>query len=131
MMTFEWYAALIKPSWAPPAWLFSPVWTILYTIIIISFGYIFYLYYKKKIKFNVLIPFILNLIFNILFSPIQFGLQNNILALVDITLVLITIIWFIRVVPKKYKWVAYVNIPYLIWVSFATFLQINITYLNL
>lgn len=127
------YADLIKPNWAPPAYLFGPVWTFLYIIIIITFGYTFYLYFKKRkgVKFKTVLPFILNIIFNLLFTPIQFGLKNNFLAAIDIILVLLTIIWFMVSVYKKDKRVALWNIPYLLWVSFATILQLTITYLNM
>lgn len=128
--TLTWYASLIKPEWAPPAWVFGPAWTFLYALIAISFGFIFYKYKKGEIKGNFALPFVLNLIFNFLFSPIQFVLQNNILATLDIFLVLATLIWLIRISWKKYPWVAIINLPYLAWVSFATILQITITYLN-
>lgn len=120
----------IKPDWAPPSWLFGPVWTFLYILIFISFGYIFLKYFQKKIKFNIALPFLLNIFFNAIFTYIQFGLKNNILATVDILLVLSTLIWAMLSVSKKYKWVAYMQIPYLTWVSFATVLQITVTYLN-
>jgi benzodiazapine receptor len=125
-----WYIQLVRPEWAPPAWLFGPVWTVLYCIIAISFGYVFWLFLKKKIPFLVLLPFALNLLFNALFTPIQFGLKNNLLAAIDIVLVLGTIIWFMVAIWQHAKWVAYVNIPYLLWVSFATILQFTITGLN-
>ncbi|MFA6368851.1 MAG: TspO/MBR family protein [Candidatus Shapirobacteria bacterium] len=128
--TYNWYQSLIKPSWAPPSWLFGPAWTFLYTLIAISFGYVFYLFSKGKITFLVLLPFILNLIFNFAFTPLQFGLKNNLLAMIDIILVLITLIWFMISIFPHVKWVVYLNIPYLLWVSFATVLQITVTYLN-
>ena len=127
----EWYQQLIKPSWAPPSWVFGPVWTILYFIIFLTFGYAFWLFLKVKISFIILLPFILNLIFNFLFTPIQFGLKSNVLASFDIVLVLVTLIWFMIAIFPHSKWIAYLNIPYLVWVLFATFLQLNITFLNL
>jgi tryptophan-rich sensory protein len=78
----------------------------------------------------VLLPFILNIIFNLAFSPIQFTLQNNLLAAFDIILVWGTLIWMLAAIYPHAKWVAYANIPYFLWASFATFLQLNITYLN-
>lgn len=128
--SFSWYSNIIRPSWAPPSWLFSPVWTILYILIAISFGKVFYLFFKKEIGILIALPFILNIIFNLLFSPIQFGLQNNILASIDIILVLITIIWAMIAIYPHAPWVTYLQIPYLAWVSFATVLQLTITYLN-
>lgn len=130
MDTAEWYQNLIKPSFAPPSWLFGPVWSLLYTIIFVTYGYIIYLVAKGRIAKKVLIPLLLNLVFNLLFSPIQFGLQNNLLAAIDIILVLITLIWlFLYLLPKN-KFLAFAQIPYLLWVSFATLLQFSITWLN-
>jgi translocator protein len=131
MNTYNWYQALIRPSWAPPSWLFGPVWTVLYVIIAISFGTVFYKAFTKKISWIVALPFALNLIFNFAFTPLQFGLQNNLLAAIDILLVLGTLIWAIRAIYPHIKWIAYAQIPYLLWVSFATTLQLTITYLNI
>ncbi len=125
-----WYQQLIKPTWAPPAWIFGPVWSVLYIVIFITFWYVWWLFFKGKIPFIVLLPFILNIIFNLLFTPIQFGLKNNLLASIDILLVLATLIWLMIVIFPYAKWVTYANIPYLLWVSFATILQLTITFLN-
>ncbi|MBP9751484.1 MAG: tryptophan-rich sensory protein [Candidatus Moranbacteria bacterium] len=130
MEQMEWYATLIKPEWAPPAFLFGPVWTVLYAIILASFGYVAYLFWKKRIPFPVFLPFVLNIVFNIAFSPIQFGLENNLLAAVDIVLVLGTLVWALISIWPRVRWAALVNIPYLLWVSFATVLQFTITWLN-
>jgi tryptophan-rich sensory protein len=130
MNTFESYEQLIKPSWSPPNWIFGPVWSVLYAIIAVSFSYVAYLFINKRIPFIVLLPFILNLIFNALFTPLQFGLKNNLLASIDIILVLATIIWFMIAIFPHARWVVYVNIPYLLWVSFASVLQLMITYMN-
>ncbi len=128
--TSSWYSTIIKPSWAPPSWLFGPVWTVLYILIAISFGKVFLMFVQKQIPFIVALPFLLNLIFNLLFSPIQFGLQNNLLASIDILLILSTLIWAITVIYPYAKWISYIQTPYLLWVSFATIIQLTITYLN-
>lgn len=130
METLEIYQEFIKPFWAPPAWLFGPVWLILYAIILVSFGTVFYKVYKKKLACSVSAPFALNIVSNIIFTNIQFGLQNNLLAALDILLVEATIIWMIIEIYPKVRWIAYAQIPYLLWVSFATVLQLTITYLN-
>ena len=128
--TFNWYSRLIKPSWSPPGWLFGPVWTILYIIIIVTFGTVFYKAFTGKLSWLVALPFVLNLIFNFAFTPLQFGLQNNLLAAIDIVLVLGTLIWALVSVWSHAHWIVYANIPYLLWVTFATTLQFTITYLN-
>lgn len=133
MTTQEWYSQLIKPFWAPPAWLFGPVWTMLYIIIAISFGVVFYKAFTKEIPWWVALPFVLNLVFNFAFTPIQFGLKNNLLASLDILFVVGTLIWALialwYAIPQL-RWVVYANIPYLLWSTFATVLQLTITYLN-
>ncbi len=130
MQNFQWYQQLIRPSWAPPAWAFGPVWTFLYVLIAISFGRVFWAFFHKEIPFLVVLPFILNLVFNFAFTPIQFGLRNNFLASIDVLLVLATLIWAMIAIFPHFKWVSFVQIPYLLWVIFATILQLAITFLN-
>lgn len=130
MTAYIWYQQLIKPSWAPPAYLFGPVWTALYILIVISFGSVFKMVFQKQIPWIVALPFILNIIFNLAFTPIQFGLKNNLLAAIDILLVLVTLFWAMVVIFPKAKWISYFQIPYLLWVSFATVLQLTVTVLN-
>jgi benzodiazapine receptor len=130
MNTYNWYQQLIKPSWSPPSWLFGPVWSVLYVIIAISFGTVFYRVIKGRLEWLIALPFILNIIFNLAFTPLQFGLKNNLLAAIDILLVLATLIWAMIAIFPHARWIVYVNIPYLLWVLFATVLQLTITYLN-
>lgn len=133
MNTVNWYSQLIKPGWAPPSWLFGPVWTVLYAIIAVTYGTVFYKAFAGKLPWMVALPFALNLIFNLAFTPIQFGLKNNLLATLDILLVVGTLIWALVAVwhaSPDLRWVVYANVPYLLWGIFATALQITITYLN-
>ena len=130
MSTYSWYKNLKKPFFAPPPKVFGIVWTILYPIIFISFGYTFYYVFDHFLPFTILTPFILNLIFNFLFTPIQFKLKNNYLAAVDITLVVVTLFWAMITIGPFSQIVAYVQIPYLLWGLFATILQYSITWLN-
>ncbi len=131
MKNYTWYSQLIKPSWAPPSWLFGPVWTVLYILIIISFGTVFYKVFNKELPAIILLPFILNLFFNLIFTYLQFGLKNNYLAAADVLLVLGTLVWAMIVIYPHFKWIALMNIPYLLWVTFATVLQLTVTYLNI
>ena len=121
---------LKRPRWAPPAEVFAPVWTFLYILIAISFSIVFINGFKGILPFVVVLPFILNLLFNAIYTPIQFGLKNNYLATVDIFLILGTLIWSVIVIYPYLHWITFINIPYLLWVSFATILQCTITWLN-
>jgi tryptophan-rich sensory protein len=130
MATYQQYQEYRKPSWAPPAWLFGPVWTVLYVGIAVSFATVAYGYFNSTLPFSVALPFALNLITNLIFTPIQFGLRSFVLAALDILCVLTTLVWALLAVYPFIPWVAYINIPYLAWVSFATVLQLTVTALN-
>ena len=126
----QWYGQLDKPFFAPPAWLFGPVWSVLYLIIAVSFGWVLLQALRRKIPLAVLWPFVLNIVFNAAYTPIQFGLRNNMLASIDIALVLGTLVWALVAIWPRARWVVWVNLPYLLWVGFATVLQFSITWLN-
>lgn len=130
MNTNNWYETIIKPSWAPPSWLFGQVWSVLYLFIFISFSFVFIKAISKEIPWLVALPFALNLLFNFAFTPLQFGLRNNLLASIDIILVVLTLLWALVAVWPHFKWVSLINLPYLIWGIYACALQLSITYLN-
>lgn len=130
MKVEEKYADMKKPSWAPPSWLFGPVWVILYVLIVVSFGGAVLAVLDHRAPVVLLLPFFLNLIFNLSFTYIQFGMRNNYLAAADIVLCLLTLVWGMLAVLPYDPWIAVVNLPYLLWLSFATVLQLTITYLN-
>jgi len=130
MDSYTSYQELIKPTWSPPAFVFGPVWSVLYVLIAASFGKVFWMAWQKEIPLWVTLPFVLNLITNLSFTWIQFGLKNNALASVDILLVLGTLIWAMIAIYPYAKWITYIQFPYLAWVAFATVLQLTITYIN-
>jgi translocator protein len=130
MDSYNSYQVLIRPEWAPPAWVFGPVWTLLYTIIAVTYGTVFYKAFTGVLPLKVALPFALNLVFNFSYTYLQFGLENYTLASVDILLILGTLIWSLVAVYPHIRWVTLANIPYLLWVGFATILQLTITYLN-
>lgn len=130
MNNYEWYSQLLKPSWSPPSWLIGPLWTFLYILIAISFGNLFLMAWGKEIAVMAVLPFIINIIFNFAFLPIQFGIKNNLMAAIDILLVLGILILAMVAAYPRVRWIAYIQIPCLLWVSFETVLQLTITYLN-
>lgn len=126
----DWYNNLEKPSWTPEPSTIGLIWQILYPIILVTFGFVFVQAIRKKVPWKVALPFAINLLANLIFTPIQFGLRNLPLAAVDILIVWATIIWMMVVVWKHHKWVAFAQVPYFVWVSIATVLQLCITMWN-
>lgn len=130
MNTSDWYKSLNKPFWVPKEWVFGTVWSILYPIIIAVNIYILIMFFKDKINIMIALPFWLNILFNIVFTPIQFGLKNNLFAMLDIYLILITIIWAMITIWPFSKIITLAFVPYLIWVFIATILQTYIALNN-
>jgi len=130
MPWIEWYNALAKPSWTPAPSTIGLIWSIIYPIIAVSFGFVFVQAIRKKFPWLVALPFAINLVANLIFTPIQFGMRNLPLAAVDILIVWITIIWMCVAVWRHSRWVALAQGPYFLWVSLATVLQLNITAMN-
>ena len=130
MDTFNQYQNYKLPPLSPPGYLFGIVWPILYILIIVSYGFIFYKAFKGKFSWKLTIPFVVNILANLFYTYLQFGLQNYTLAVIDILVVLLTIIITMIITWSRYRWVAYMQIPYLLWVTFATYLQIGVVLLN-
>ena len=125
-----WYATLSKPSFTPPSWLFSPVWIALYTLI----GVAVFLIWRKgpigrqaKIALGI---FGLQLLLNVLWSVAFFGLRSPAAGIVTIALLLLAILGTILSFSRVSKAAAILLIPYILWVSFAAFLNVSISALN-
>jgi benzodiazapine receptor len=125
-----WYATLVKPSFSPPKWIFGPVWTALYFLMGVSL----YLVWTKGLKNkNVKIAmkiFGIQLILNSLWPILFFGLESPLYALIEIIFLWIVVAATIFKFYKISKNAAHLLIPYLLWVSFAMFLNYNIFILN-
>lgn len=124
-----WYATLNKPFFSPPNWVFGPVWTILYILMGISL----YLVISKKEKVKSkkgINMFLIQLVLNVLWSVIFFGMKNPALALVDILALWVAIILTIKSFSEINKLAGKLLIPYLLWVSFASILNLAIVLLN-
>jgi benzodiazapine receptor len=130
MPWIEWYNQLEKPGWTPAPATIGMIWQVLYPVIVISFGFVFVQSLRRRIPRLVALPFAINLVANLIFTPIQFGLRNLPLATVDIVIVWTTIVWMTVVIWRHYRWVAIAQVPYFVWVSLATILQLSITWMN-
>ena len=125
----SWYAALEKPLFSPPNWLFGPVWTLLYVLMGLSL-YLLWTSRAKGIKTNAFIAFSIQIVMNALWSIVFFGFHSPIGGLVVILLLLIAIAFTIRYFWHFSKIASYLLLPYFLWVSFATVLNIAIITLN-
>ncbi|MEN9338507.1 MAG: hypothetical protein RI945_232 [Candidatus Parcubacteria bacterium] len=125
-----WYADIVKPSWVPPSSVFAPVWTLLFFLM----GLAFFLVWKKGFKMkNVktgMTMFLVQLLLNIIWSILFFGLQNPGAAFVEIIILWIFILFTIISFSKVSKLAAWLLVPYIAWVTFASILNYTIWILN-
>lgn len=126
----DWYLTLNKPTFTPPSWLFAPVWTALYILMGIAAGMVWAKGYHHIWVKTALYHFVFQLLLNALWSIVFFGLKSPLLGLVVIlallTMIILTIKWF-KVISKS---AAFMMIPYLLWVAFASALNYKIWELN-
>jgi tryptophan-rich sensory protein len=125
-----WYANVAKPSFNPPNWIFGPVWTLLFSLM----GIAFYLIIRngwssRNVKIAVAI-FAFQFALNVLWSFLFFGLENPFLAFIEIIFLWLLILATILAFYKVDKIAAYLLVPYILWVSFAAFLNYSIWILN-
>ncbi len=125
-----WYAGLVKPALNPPSWVFGPVWTLLYALMGIAAFIIWEKGFGRKDVKVALGLFALQLALNAIWSPIFFGLQNPGLALIVIAFMWIAIVFTIISFSRLSKIAAWLLVPYLAWVSFASYLNASIWMLN-
>ena len=126
-----WYPTIAKPIFNPPNWIFAPVWSMLFTFMGIASGLVWArIDYDKQIVKKALIYFAIQLLLNALWSFLFFGLQNPILALVEIILLWLMIYETYNQFSKIDKIAGFLFIPYLAWVGFALILNASICWLN-
>jgi benzodiazapine receptor len=125
----EWYATLNRPSFNPPNWIFGPVWTTLYLLMGISL----FLVWKQeasKARNLAISIFFLQLLLNFAWSFIFFYFNRIGFALVEIVLLWISIVLMLVLFYKIKPMASYINIPYLLWVTFAAVLNASYYFLN-
>jgi tryptophan-rich sensory protein len=121
-----WYETLNKPAWNPPAWIFGPVWTLLYLMMALAA----WLAWKKTQGWRVLIPYFIQLALNAAWTPVFFGLKQPGWALLVIIALWLAIVQTIRVFRPVSRTAAWLLAPYLLWVSFATVLNFTLWRMN-
>jgi tryptophan-rich sensory protein len=124
-----WQDSLNKPFFAPPNWLFGPAWTVLFLLMAIALFLVWLKWPAKEAKWAMALYFT-QLVLNVLWNYLFFGLRNPLLGLVEILVLLamigITTAAFYRVDKRA----AYLMVPYLLWVTFATCLNAAIWLMN-
>lgn len=126
----SWYAAIQKPPFNPPGFVFAPVWTTLFVLMGISL-YLIWMEGMERREVRVAIAlFAVQLILNTIWSFLFFGLQSPFLGLVEIIILWIFIVATTVAFYRINKKAAYLMVPYLAWVTFAAFLTYNIWLLN-
>lgn len=125
-----WYAHLHKPFFSPPNWVFGPVWTTLYLLMGVAAFLILQKGLKKKGVKRALTYFMMQLFFNFLWSVLFFGLHSPLLGLLDIFVLVAFVVITIYMFYKLSKQAAYLLIPYLLWICFATVLNFSVVLLN-
>jgi translocator protein len=124
-----WYAALEKPFFNPPNWVFGPVWTILYVLMGVSLYLVWVAPYKKS-KQWAFVAFGVQLLLNALWSLVFFGLHLPWAGVIIIVLLLVSILAAIKLFWPISKSAAYLHVPYVLWVIFAATLTVAIALLN-
>jgi translocator protein len=120
------YAALDRPAWAPPAWLFGPVWTVLYVTIAVS-GW---LAWRRAGLSWVLAPYIVQLVLNAAWTPLFFGMSAYGLAAIEIILLWLAIGATVLAFGRVHAGAAWLLVPYWLWVTFAAALNVAIWWAN-
>lgn len=125
-----WYSTLNKPFFAPPNWIFGPVWTLLYFLMGVAFYLIWSQSWKKKKVKTASLFFLTQLGLNFIWSPIFFGLKAPLLGLIVIVAMWTLIVMTMKKFYPLSKLAFYLLVPYLVWVSFASILNAAIMFLN-
>lgn len=126
----DWYAYLNKPFFSPPNWIFGPVWTILYTFMGISIFIIWDKGLREPGRLAAAKLFGGQLVLNFFWTIIFFGFKSPLLAFIEILFLWYLIFLTIKAFYKLSRPAAYLLIPYLAWVSFASILNLTIIILN-
>ena len=130
-MTYEeFYSSIVLPAWAPPQWLFGVAWSIIYPLFIAASVYFAYLVIKKRAPGTLLWVLLANWAANLAFTPVQLRLEPLWPASLVILAVLGTLAYVQWHVRRHSPLIFWLLVPYLAWGTFATALQLTITFTN-
>jgi tryptophan-rich sensory protein len=125
-----WYFMLRKPSWQPPDWLFGPVWTLIFALAALA-GVVYWRRTpERERRLRVLAAFAINAFLNTLWSLLFFRLRRPDLALYEVGFLWLSIIALILLLYRESQAAGWLLVPYLVWVSFAAYLNLAIVRLN-
>ena len=122
-----WYSELIKSNFNPPDWIFAPVWTTLYLMMTLA---VWLFWHSKNREMNTIYIYFIHIVFNTTWSVVFFGFHNIFLALVNLIILIFLIVILILRFRRVNKVSSYLMIPYLLWSSFALFLNYSLLVLN-
>ena len=122
-----WYSELTKSNFNPPDWIFAPVWTTLYLMMTLA---IWFFWHSKNREMNTIYIYFIHIVFNTTWSVVFFGFHNIFLALVNLIILIFLIVILILRFRRVNKVSSYLMIPYLLWSSFALFLNYSLLVLN-
>jgi len=125
-----WFAALLKPTWNPPSWLFGPVWTVLYISMAVALWLVRREPESEGMRKRALVLFVIQFALNLLWTPLFFGLHSPGLAFVEICLLWIALLSTMLAFGRVRPLAGYLLLPYLLWVSFALVLNGTIWLMN-
>ena len=125
----SYYYSLDLPPFAPPSWIFGPMWTVLYILMGIALYFLTQMD-ERKLKRKLLTLFVIQFICNFLWSALFFNLQSNFIAAVDITILVIVLTILLYHLWLHFRLVMWLLVPYYLWVLFATLLNYSIYFLN-
>lgn len=124
-----WYASLEKPAWQPPNWLFSPVWTTLFAMMAVAVWLVWRNAPREKLGLPLAL-FGVQLLLNIAWSALFFALRSPALALLEICLLWLAILATLIAFARVHRGAGLLLVPYLLWVSFAAILNLELWRLN-
>jgi translocator protein len=125
----SWYASLLQPAWTPPAWVFSPVWTILYVMMAVA-AWLVWLNRDLSLARTGIVLFAIQLALNLAWSILFFGLRNPLAGLVDIALLWLAILATLIVFARVSSPAGWLMMPYLAWVTYASALNFALWRMN-